>query len=135
MAGPPRERYLYHAAVLHGVVGLALAGYALAAVSRLVAGTELLNARPAVTGSAVGAPPSFFGWAFMFSDLFMLGLCAFFACCYGFVAVALTNRRCYLACLIVSYAGLMLVPFGTALGGFTLWVLFDRDVRRRFGVE
>jgi len=35
--------------------------------------------------------------------------------------------------LILALPNLVLVPFGTALGGYTLWVLLNDDARRAFG--
>jgi len=37
------------------------------------------------------------------------------------------------AALILALPNLVLVPFGTALGGYTLWVLLNDDARRAFG--
>jgi len=36
--------------------------------------------------------------------------------------------------LLMAIPNLLLVPFGTALGAYTFWVLLDDDARRAFGV-
>jgi hypothetical protein len=41
--------------------------------------------------------------------------------------------RARLASLILAVPNLILVPFGTALGVYTLWVLLNDDARRAFG--
>jgi len=58
----------------------------------------------------------------------------------GGVAAALTGwglrrraGRARLASLILAVPNLVLVPFGTALGVYTLWVLLNDDARRAFG--
>ena len=58
----------------------------------------------------------------------------------GGAAAALTGwglrhrvGRARLASLILAVPNLVLVPFGTALGVYTLWVLLNDDARRAFG--
>ena len=41
--------------------------------------------------------------------------------------------RARLASLILAVPNLVLVPFGTALGVYTLWVLLNDDARQAFG--
>lgn len=43
------------------------------------------------------------------------------------------STRGRLAALILAIPNLLLVPFGTALGVYTLWVLLNNDARRAFG--
>ena len=51
------------------------------------------------------------------------------------VARALTRRRqaARVAALILAVPNLIVVPFGTALGIYTFWVLLNDDARREFG--
>ena len=51
------------------------------------------------------------------------------------VARALTRRRqaARVAALILAVPNLIVVPFGTALGIYTYWVLLKDDARREFG--
>lgn len=43
------------------------------------------------------------------------------------------ERSGRLAALVLAVPNLILVPFGTALGVYTLWVLLNNDARREFG--
>ncbi len=43
------------------------------------------------------------------------------------------STRGRLAALILAIPNLLLVPFGTALGVYTFWVLLNNDARRAFG--
>ena len=45
----------------------------------------------------------------------------------------LTRGRARLAALILAVPNLIFVPFGTALGVYTFWVLLNNDARRVFG--
>lgn len=38
-----------------------------------------------------------------------------------------------MAALILAVPAVIIVPFGTALGGYTFWVLLNNDARRTFG--
>ena len=51
------------------------------------------------------------------------------------VARGLKRRRtsARLAALVLAVANLIIVPFGTALGVYTFWVLLNDDARREFG--
>jgi hypothetical protein len=48
-------------------------------------------------------------------------------------AVKRLARRGRLAALVLAIPNLVLVPFGTALGVYTFWVLLNNDARRAFG--
>ncbi len=45
----------------------------------------------------------------------------------------LIRGRARLAALLLAVPNLILVPFGTALGVYTFWVLLNNDARRAFG--
>jgi hypothetical protein len=44
-----------------------------------------------------------------------------------------TKSRARQHALILAFPNLLVVPFGTALGAYTLWVLLNDDARRLFG--
>jgi hypothetical protein len=48
-------------------------------------------------------------------------------------AIKRRSRRGRLAALTLAIPNLVLVPFGTALGVYTFWVLLNNDARRAFG--
>jgi hypothetical protein len=43
------------------------------------------------------------------------------------------SRRGRMAALVLAVPNLVLVPFGTALGVYTFWVLLNNDARQAFG--
>jgi hypothetical protein len=70
-------------------------------------------------------------WLFAGSAVFV-GLLA----AGGFLASRGLQRRQVggrLAALLLALINLILVPFGTALGIYTVWVLLNNDARREFG--
>ena len=48
-------------------------------------------------------------------------------------AIKRGSRRGRLAALALAIPNLVIVPFGTALGVYTFWVLLNNDARRAFG--
>ena len=48
-------------------------------------------------------------------------------------AIRRRSRRGRLAALALAIPNLVLVPFGTALGVYTFWVLLNNDARQAFG--
>lgn len=48
-------------------------------------------------------------------------------------AIKRRARQGRLAALVLAIPNLVLVPFGTALGVYTFWVLLNNDARRAFG--
>ena len=72
-------------------------------------------------------------------SIWILGICAalLLGGAGGALAAARGLRRREpsgrLAALALAVPNLILVPFGTALGVYTLWVLLNNDARREFG--
>lgn len=48
-------------------------------------------------------------------------------------ALRLRRSRARRAALLLAVPNLLIVPFGTALGVYTFWVLLNNDARRIFG--
>jgi hypothetical protein len=48
-------------------------------------------------------------------------------------SLARATRRARQHALMLAVPSLLVVPFGTALGAYTLWVLLNDDARRLFG--
>jgi hypothetical protein len=92
----------------------------------------LLLTNPGLFGEGKNAPPAFIGYLFTIlgAALILIGLA--FAFCSFLVARFLGRRKHYLFCLIVSGANCLYVPFGTALGVFTLVVLLRPTVKAMF---
>lgn len=55
------------------------------------------------------------------------------ACAATGWSLRLARGRARLAALALAVPNLILVPFGTALGVYTFWVLLNNDARRIFG--
>jgi len=112
--------------LLHMVWGVfaALAGLSLAI---LAAGTDAaITAAPAGTIASSAA-------------VWLLGATGIFLIASG-LALAATGRRlraakpgARLAALLLAIPNLLILPFGTALGVYTYWVLLNNDARDAFG--
>jgi len=96
------------------------ASLAVLAVGTNVAAIELGSAGPAEQAAV---------WLFVLSALAIGG--------FGFstlvVGRALHRGRGRLRAMVLAVPNLMIVPFGTALAIYTLWVLQNDDARRMFG--
>jgi hypothetical protein len=92
----------------------------------------LLLTHPGVFGEGKNAPPTFIGYlvTILAAAFILIG----WACagCSFLVARFLGRRKQYLFCQIVSGANCLSVPFGTALGVFTLVVLLRPTVKAMF---
>ena len=113
-------------ASLHGIWGVfgVLAG---ASLWVLAVGT---NAALLDLGS-IGGPEHATTWLFMLSGavLVLLGIMM------ALVGRSLSRRQNAgrVAALALAVPNLIIVPFGTALGIYTFWVLLNDDARRDFG--
>ena len=112
--------------LLHIVWGVfaALAGLSLLLLS---GGTRAAIAAENLTGSG----PFAAAWLLAITGGFLLA---------AGVALLLTGRRlraltpgARLTALILAIPNLLLLPFGTALGVYTYWVLLNNDARDEFG--
>lgn len=120
--------------LLHMVLGVfaALAGVSLAI---LAAGTNAaVNATADGVGSAATADTTGSSAA-----VWLLGGTGAFLIVCG-IALATTGRRlreahpgARLAALVLALPNLLILPFGTALGVYTYWVLLNNDARDAFG--
>lgn len=112
--------------LLHMVWGVfaALAGLSLAI---LAAGTN---------AAVAAAPADTIGSS---AAVWLLGVTGIFLIASG-LALAATGRRlratqpgARLAALLLALPNLLILPFGTALGVYTYWVLLNNDARDAFG--
>jgi len=119
--------------LLHMVWGVfaALAGVSLAI---LAAGTRAAVSAAAGTGANVATDTLGSSAA-----VWLLGVTGAFLFLCG-VALATTGRRlratqpgARLAALMLALPNLLILPFGTALGVYTYWVLLNNDARDAFG--
>jgi hypothetical protein len=106
-----------------GVFGV-LAGSSLAV---LATGT---HAALAAEGSAGGAPRAA-GWLMAVTGALMIGFgVAWFGIGRRLRRLDLRGRR---GALVLGVPNLLVIPFGTALGVYTFWVLLNNDARAAFG--
>lgn len=119
--------------LLHMVWGVfaALAGLSLAI---LAAGTDAAIATADGAGSAATADT--IGSS---AVVWLLGAAGVFLIVSGLALIA-TGRRlratqpgARLAALLLAIPNLLILPFGTALGVYTYWVLLNNDARDAFG--
>lgn len=114
--------------IFHYIVGGITALFSLIPVIHLVIGLAL------VTGRMEGTDPE----ARMFGWLFVVFAGVFIACgltLAGYIVYAgrcLQQRRRYLLCMVVAALSCMMMPFGTALGVFTLVTLTKPSVKALF---
>lgn len=92
-----------------------------------------LVANPGVFGDAKnGPPPALIGYFFVIIGGLLVLIGWTLAVCSFLAARYLMRRKHYLFCLIVSGVNCLQVPFGTALGVFTLIVLLRPKVKSMF---
>ncbi len=80
---------------------------------------------------STGAAPQAAVWLFVICGFILLGAGGVMMV----VARGLTRRRPAgrVAALVLAIPNLVVLPFGTALGTYTFWVLLNDDARREFG--
>jgi hypothetical protein len=91
---------------------------------------------PGLSGkNGSGVPAAIVGGFFMtFAGLWML-VCWTFSACVVIAGRNLMGRRHHMFCLVVAgVMAAMCIPFGTALGVFTIIVLLRPSVKQAFGV-
>lgn len=87
-------------------------------------------------GSAPGASrPEFFGWIFVIVAGTMITMGLALAASMFFTGRNLARRRHHTACLVVAGLECLLMPYGTALGVFTIVVLTRDSVKQLFAAE
>ena len=125
------EEHLRLLAIFHYIVAGIAAVFSLFPVIHLVLGL-MLALFPEKMGGGGNPPPAFLGWIFVaFAAVFITaGLTL-----AGFIFTAgrcLARRRRHLLCLVVAGVECVFMPFGTALGIFTILVLSRESVKRLF---
>ncbi len=79
-----------------------------------------------------GPPPHFIGWFFVIFGAVIMTLGWVYAGCVFTAGRFLAKRRRYLFCLVMAGVECVFIPFGTALGVFTIIVLVREPVKRLF---
>ncbi len=127
------DEHLKLLSVFHYVLGGMAALIALFPIFHLAFGIFFVMAPPeAFEGNGGDAPPQFIGWMFigMAGAIMITGFLL-----SAFIIAAgknLAKRKRYRFCLIMAGIECMFMPFGTALGVFTIIVLMRESVQARF---
>jgi len=115
----------------HYVVGGLTGVFALIPVLHLCIGLAMLNGRLPVNGLSAAQVP-LFAWTFVvIAGLMIVGGLAL-AAAMVYAGRCLGTRRRYTYCLIVAGVSCAMMPFGTALGVFSLLVLLRPSVKPLF---
>jgi len=88
---------------------------------------------PEKFGHGSQQPTAFLGWLFVvFASIFILlgwGFAVLVLVAGRFIA----RRKHYTFCLVMACVECLLMPFGTVLGVFSIWVLNRQSVKGLFG--
>ncbi|HLP06836.1 MAG TPA: hypothetical protein VK178_01620 [Opitutaceae bacterium] len=118
--------------IFHYVVAGIAALFACFPLIHLAVGLFFILAPASMTGSGQPPPPAFLGWIFViFASCFILAGWTF-AACVLYAGRCLAKRRRLLFCQVMAGVECMFMPFGTALGVFTLLVLTRPSVKPLF---
>ncbi len=126
-----RENQLRLIEIFHYIVG-GLAGlFALFPIFHLVVGLMLVFAPEKFDGHEEAVPAAL-GWVFvaMAGVFIVMGMTLAF--CILVAGRKIKKRKGYVFCLVIAGIECMFMPFGTALGVFTLVVLLKDDVKQLF---
>lgn len=125
------EEHLRLLAIFHYIVAGIAAVFSLFPFIHLAVGL-MLALFPEKMGGGGNPPPAFLGWIFVV--IATVFITAGFTLA-GFILAAgrcLARRRRHLLCLVVAGVECVFMPFGTALGIFTILVLSRESVKRLF---
>ena len=118
--------------IFHYVVGGMAAFFACIPILHLVSGLLFILA-PEKFGHGSNQPAAFLGWLFVvFASIFIL-LGWIFAVLVLVAGRFIARRKHYTFCLVMACVECLLMPFGTVLGVFTIWVLNRQSVKGLFG--
>lgn len=115
----------------HYVVAGIFAVFSLLPVIHLIVGIAVVTGEIDSNGNSF--PPAF-GWMFIITALFMISIGMVTAVCVAVAGRRLARRTNYIFCLVVAVIECMFMPFGTALGVFTIVILMRPTVKEMFGV-
>lgn len=99
-----------------------------------IGGFFIWASRHAVPKAGDQPPPEVVGWVFIFVGLFFFLLGVTMAVCILLTGRSIAGRRRYWFAFVVACIECLFVPFGTALGVFTIIVLSRDTVKSSFGV-
>lgn len=132
-AAAPSEQDLAHLDTI-GVLYYVLAGisalFALFPVIHLIVGIGLIALEP--TSPQHGQEARWVGWVFVGAAVALIAFGLTLAALLLMLARRLRQRRGHVFCLVVSGLSCLSIPFGTALGVFSLVVLLKPPIKALF---
>jgi hypothetical protein len=128
------EQHLKLLSIFHYIVGGIFALFSLFPIFHLVFGIVMIVSPDTVESGGEG-PPAFIGWLFALigGTIILIGLV--FALCVILAGRFLSLRKHYTYCFVVACIQCLFVPFGTALGVFTIIVLSRESVKQIFSAD
>ena len=128
------EDHLMLLTIFHYVLGGLTALFACFPIIHLVIGLVIIIAPESFDGSSE-PPPALIGWLFViFAGVFIL-MGWILASLIIAAGRCLSRRRRYMFCMVVAGIECIFMPFGTALGIFSLIVLMRPSVKTLFASD
>ncbi len=125
------EQHLQLLSIFHYVLGGITALFSLLPAFHLMMGLLMLFSPGRFSGDGQPAP-FIVGLMFVLFPLVFMGIGWIMAGCIIATGRFLAKRKYYTFCLVVAGVECMLMPFGTALGVFTILVLMRDSVKEMF---
>jgi hypothetical protein len=126
------EEHLRLLRIFHYVYAGVTAVFALFPIVHVAMGIAIVTgAMPASSGPG-GPPPEFLGWLFVGLGGIIILMGATIALASFFAGRMIGERRGRLFCMVLAGFNCLNMPFGTALGVFTLVVLSRPSVKQAF---
>ncbi len=120
--------------IVHYVVGGMAALFACIPIIHLILGLFFILA-PEKFGQGSQQPPAFIGWFFVaFASLFIL-VGWTLAILVLIAGRFISRRKHYMCCFVMGCVECVFMPFGTALGVFTILVLNRQSVKELFAAR
>lgn len=120
--------------IFHYVVGGLAALFSFFPVIHLVLGLFFVFGAKNFSSPGQPAPPVFLGWIFIIMACVFITLGLTVAALILAAGRSLAGRKRYNFCLVIACVECLFMPFGTALGIFTIIVLNRSSVKLLFGV-
>jgi hypothetical protein len=126
------EEHLRLLTIFHYVVAGLAALFALFPIIHLTVGLFIVLSPEKIAGKGEAAP-AFLGWMFISIAVVLMTLGWTFAGLVFAAGRCLHKRKRHLFCTVVGAIECLFMPFGTALGVFTIIVLSRPTVKELFG--
>jgi hypothetical protein len=118
--------------VFHYVMAAMAGVFALFPIIHLLIGIGILSGKLGQHGNEDPSARMVGGFFVVIALLLIVGGLAY-AACLAYAGRCLAQRQGYTFCLVMAGVSCLLVPFGTALGVFTIIVLMRSSVAAEFG--